>query len=579
MLKFLNKSTRPAKSETGYLASSLLWALTGLILLAGLGAIFYSRLNTKVDNYQQAKQADVQIIGDRTSDLKLQLAGLASQITVLQSQAGNQAESEVQAEAGPDAVAGAPGAPGAPGPAGANGLQGPAGAQGVQGPQGPSGSASCTYGTCLSLQATTPGTQETGNVNISGTLIAGGFSGNGSAITSLNGTSISSGTVADGRLSSNVTLQGNSFNGASQLVQLTAGGILPVLSGANLTSLNGTNISSGTVADGRLSSNVALLDGSQTFTGVPLFKNSANSTAAFQVQNAGGSSLLLADTTNSRIYIGSPTADATGVILVLDTKNTAGDPTGVNGAVYYNSATGSFRCFQNGYWRDCMQNPRTSFYYASDFMNVCGNGGSCSDTTFNFNTAGTGATVGAGAGTSSRPGIASLQTGTTATGFAGMLAGTNTMTLGGGNTWYFEISGGVGAALSDATNAYTYQAGFIDNNAADSTDGCYIRYTHSVNSGKWQGVCRNNSTESTCDSTITVAVDTYYKLGVIVNAAGTSADFLVDGVSRCQITTNIPTATGREHGFGVFMYKTAGTTSRIGILDYIEVRGDFGASR
>jgi hypothetical protein len=40
-----------------------------------------------------------------------------------------------------------------------------------------------------------------------------------------------------------ITKQGNAFNGASQLVQLTAGGILPVLNGSNLTALSAWHIS------------------------------------------------------------------------------------------------------------------------------------------------------------------------------------------------------------------------------------------------------------------------------------------------------------------------------------------------
>ena len=80
----------------------------------------------------------------------------------------------------------------------------------------------------------------------------------GALLTNLNASNISSGTIADARLSTQVTVQGNTFNGASQLVQLNASTQLPAVSGANLTNLNGTNISSGTVADARLSTNVTL---------------------------------------------------------------------------------------------------------------------------------------------------------------------------------------------------------------------------------------------------------------------------------------------------------------------------------
>ncbi len=53
-----------------------------------------------------------------------------------------------------------------------------------------------------------------------------------------NASNISSGTLADARLSSAVTKQGNTFNGASQLVQLDASAKLPAVDGSNLTNLN-----------------------------------------------------------------------------------------------------------------------------------------------------------------------------------------------------------------------------------------------------------------------------------------------------------------------------------------------------
>ncbi len=81
---------------------------------------------------------------------------------------------------------------------------------------------------------------------------------NGSNLTNLNASNLSSGTVANSRLSNNVTLQGNTFNGANQLLQVDLNGKLPVINGSNLTNLNASNLSSGTVADSRLSNNVCL---------------------------------------------------------------------------------------------------------------------------------------------------------------------------------------------------------------------------------------------------------------------------------------------------------------------------------
>ncbi len=369
-----------------------------------------------------------------------------------------------------------------------------------------------------------------GLINIDGSNV------DGSTITALNASNISSGTLADGRLSTNVTLLGNTFNGVNQLVRLDGAGALPALdgaaltnitatniagtlpsiSGANLTSLNASNISSGTLADGRLSTNVALLSGSQTFTGAKDFSaglsvsagnldvtgdidasgtitganivgngsgltnldagdiatgtladarlsanvallsgsqtfsgaktfsgglvlglssltssatvsrsvslpdeagtvcmsntntcgflrlaagslqtdasnndvlavnktsatgnlialqrsggavftvaNSgalqiqATGTAALDIRNVGGTSYFSVDTNTGNVRIGPTTADANGVFFVLDTKNTTGDPAigALNNAQYYNSADGKMRCYEGGFWSDCM---------------------------------------------------------------------------------------------------------------------------------------------------------------------------------------------------------------------------------
>lgn len=77
-----------------------------------------------------------------------------------------------------------------------------------------------------------------------------------------------------------------------------------------------------------------------------------NSANALRVQDSGGTNLFTVDTANNRVAIG--TSDTTGVLLVLDTKTSAGDPTGTNGAMYYNSSSSKFRCYENGAWKDCV---------------------------------------------------------------------------------------------------------------------------------------------------------------------------------------------------------------------------------
>jgi hypothetical protein len=91
-------------------------------------------------------------------------------------------------------------------------------------------------------------------------------------------------SLSDSALSSNVALLTGvqTFSGAKTFSSiLTASSGLTVTgtatattfsgSGASLTTLNATSLSTGTVADARLSSNVALLTGVQTFTGNKTF--------------------------------------------------------------------------------------------------------------------------------------------------------------------------------------------------------------------------------------------------------------------------------------------------------------------
>lgn len=61
--------------------------------------------------------------------------------------------------------------------------------------------------------------------------------GNVQDVDTTNADNITSGTLADARLSANVTTQGNTFNAANKLVQLDASAKLPALDGSNLTNL------------------------------------------------------------------------------------------------------------------------------------------------------------------------------------------------------------------------------------------------------------------------------------------------------------------------------------------------------
>lgn len=124
--------------------------------------------------------------------------------------------------------------------------------------------------------------------------------------------------------------------------------------GKSLTVTSGNAASGSTLVGGDLVLQGGAGDGSATSGSVIVKSNGTNSTNAFQVQNATGTTILSVDTINSIIQIGSATPNTDPDLIVLNNYSSASDPTnGTNGAMYYNTSTNSFRCYVNGAWSDC----------------------------------------------------------------------------------------------------------------------------------------------------------------------------------------------------------------------------------
>lgn len=121
----------------------------------------------------------------------------------------------------------------------------------------------------------------------------------------------------------------------------------------NQYQINGVQISS---ADLTNNGDIAKRSSSQIFTGNNTFRSSVNSASSFSVQATDGTAQLTVSTSELRIYIGpSLGVDDDVTILVLGNRKNVGDPTGVEGAIYYNSNLRSFRCYRSGIWDNCAQ--------------------------------------------------------------------------------------------------------------------------------------------------------------------------------------------------------------------------------
>ncbi len=387
----------------------------------------------------------------------------------------------------------------------------------------------------------------------------------GSTYNGLTLTSAADGfTVAGGTTGRTLTVTAADITVGSTIKPTSSGALTVQSNGANTLTLD---------AGGAAGINI----GTTNANAVTLGSNGGTSTATIQ-GGTGGVSI----TSGANIVLG--TSNTTGTLLVLDDKTGSGDPTGVVGGMYYNSNRGKFRCFEydsnssSGYWRDCMASARTGFYYVNDLFTTVndsytkfeGEGGNSCDSTRP-------AAVG-------RPGIIRCGSGSSTNWF---IIGhndsqANEIIFGNGDFWRYETSMMIPSssnALSTTAQHYILRMGFLENSEDDSQNGCFFRYTDDVNSGKWQGYCVSGGSSSTCDTGTTVALDAWYRLTVSVNSAGNSADFQIDGVSKCQVTTNIPTTAGNDTAWGDVIDKTNGSTDRFIDVDYVEILGQLGTGR
>lgn len=196
---------------------------------------------------------------------------------------------------------------------------------------------------------------------------------------------------------------------------------------------------------------------------------------------------------------------------------------------------------------------------------------------------GTGAAVSMIDGEANRPGVAQLQTGSTATGRAILMSGVGAIHMGGAR-WIMERAVQF-SSLSTSAQRFAGVVGFMDNTSLAQTDGVYFLYDEGgahagvTASPNWLVVVASNSTRTIVDTGVAVAATTWVTLRIDINAAGTEALMYIDGVLVHTFTTGLPIAAGRHTGFGLGIHKSVGTTARGISTDYVHVQGAFTTAR
>jgi hypothetical protein len=167
-------------------------------------------------------------------------------------------------------------------------------------------------------------------------------------------------------------------------------------------------------------------------------------------------------------------------------------------------------------------------------------------------------TMGAIAGTKEHPGIAYLRDSTTANGGYTVRTDTTPFLISGGekSIFIFQAKG--------AKSTAGIRMGFEDSFAIQTqpTDAvCFENASRSAN--VLRGMCKNNAGPTYTGTTYTMSADTWYRGEITVNAAATSVNFSLYLCTTgallwsSDVTGNIPTATGRELGWGVVAAETS----------------------
>ncbi|MBI5613327.1 collagen-like protein, partial [Candidatus Gottesmanbacteria bacterium] len=297
---------------------------------------------------------------------------------------GNTGATGVLGAAGPTGETGATGAAGAAGPSGSTGATG---ANGVGGPTGASGATGAN-----GVQGVTGASGATGTNGAGGVTGATGATGNqgSGGVQGVTGASGATGAQGVGGVTGSTGATGaNGVAGATGATGATgaagASGPSGATGGTGQLGGSGENLftqtnnliypypvvdrsialgdtSAANRASTATSSALIILDAIQgdIFVGDLILGyndrtvSAEGALAAITTQDTD-QNLYINPNGTGQVLIGNGTAGSTPNLFVLDIKNDAeGALTGTDGAMYYNSSTGKFRCYQAAAWTDCI---------------------------------------------------------------------------------------------------------------------------------------------------------------------------------------------------------------------------------
>ena len=153
-------------------------------------------------------------------------------------------------------------------------------------------------------------------------------------------------------------------------------------------------------------------------------------------------------------------------------------------------------------------------------------------------TSGGGSAIAQGTPVAGRPGIVTITGGNAASRYGDLGLGTAGMIIGGGIIT-LETSIRL-QALSTVTNRYVFRFGLGNVLGDQPTQGVYFEYEEATSGDFWR-ICAVNGGAPTETATVSAIVAaTWYRLTIVINAAGSSAEFFVNGLSIGTVATTLP---------------------------------------
>lgn len=174
---------------------------------------------------------------------------------------------------------------------------------------------------------------------------------------------------------------------------------------------------------------------------------------------------------------------------------------------------------------------------------------------------------------SNHSGIMRLSTGSSSsTAHAAFHLGTKSLYIGNGQ---ITIEGLIRlVTLSTSSERYIFRFGLGDTTNTSFDNGIFLEYDE-ITSANWR-ICASASASATKTTSLTtVTENVWIKLKIVINAAGNSVEYFVNGTSIGTVATTIPTQSSPR----IQIVKSVGTTARTVEIDYYSLDMPLSVSR